>query len=65
MSLDDNLRDNAVDIVVNDHIIPSSVASCDNDDVVIVTFATTLQLYWIQLPHPQDMVRLLYKAMLS
>ena len=57
MSLDDNITDNAVDIIVNHYIIPSSVTLCEADDVVIVTFATVLQLCWIKLSHPQTMVR--------
>ena len=52
ISLDDKLTDNAVDIVLTEHIVPSSIVSCDYDDVVMVTFVTTALIYWIQLPHP-------------
>lgn len=63
--MDDNLSDNVVDIVLNHHIIPSTVTSCDADDVVIVTFATTVQLYWIKLPHPQTMVTKVMQCSIS
>ena len=52
VSLNDTLRHNAVDIILTHHVLPSSIASHEYDDVVIVTFATTTQIYWIELPHP-------------
>ena len=52
MSLDDKLTDNAVDIMLANHILSSSVTSCEYDGVVIVTFVTTAQIYSIELPHP-------------
>lgn len=56
MSLDENLSDNAVDIVLLHNILPLSVTACEIDDVVIVTFVTTAQIYWIELPHPQTII---------
>lgn len=57
VSMDENLFDNHVDIITNDHILSSSVKLCEIDDVVIVTFVTTAQIYWIQLAHPSTVVK--------
>lgn len=54
--MDQNLTNNAVDIVVNHCILSSSVTLWETDHVVLVTFVTLAQICWIEIPHPQTIV---------
>ena len=52
VSMDDNLHDNAVSMVISNNVLSSSVAVYEGDDVVMVTFITTTSIHVLELPHP-------------
>lgn len=60
VSLDDNLHDNSVSMVMTHNILPSSVAVQKSDDVVMITFTTMANIHVLELPHPLTVTKVMH-----
>jgi len=59
VSMDENLNDNSVSMVISHNVLPSSVAVCEYNDVVMVTFITTANVHVLELPHPLTVTKVI------
>jgi len=60
VSMNDNLHDNSVSMVISHNVLLSSVAVYEGDDVIMVTFITAANVHVLELPHPRAVTKVTY-----